>query len=102
MPCLMKVFTEEGDQLLNFEDIQELFDEEDFYVSFRLPTTFKDNFVCLDVTTIAITDERLDNIYYPRTLRKLGPKTLKMALQEYKKQKPHISKDMLDGEPFEI
>ena len=28
MPCLMKVFTEEGDQLLNFEDIQELFDEE--------------------------------------------------------------------------
>ena len=102
MPCLMKVFTEEGDQLLQFEDIQELFDEEDFYVSFRLPVTFKDNFVCLDVSTIAITDERLDNIYYLRTIRKLGPKTLKMALQEYKKQKPNLSKYMLDGEPFEI
>ena len=102
MLCLMKVFTEEGDQIIKYEDIQELFDEEDFYVSFRLPSTFKDNFVCLDVSTIAINDERLDKIYYPRTIRKLGPKTLKMALQEYKKQKPHISKDMLDGEPFEI
>ena len=102
MPCLMKVFTEEGDQIIKYEDITELFDEEDFSVSFRLPATFKDNFVCLDITAIPINDERLDNIYYPRIIRTLGPKTQKVALQEYKKQKPNMSKYMLDGEPFEI
>ena len=102
MPCLMKIFTEEGDQLLKFEDIQELFDEEDFYVAFRMPASFKDNFVCLDVEAIPINDERLDNVYYPRNIRQLGPKALKLALQEYKKQKPHIAKDLIVGEPFEI
>ena len=30
------------------------------------------------------------------------PKALKVCLQEYKKQKPHIAKDLIVGEPFEI
>ena len=102
MPCLMKIFTEEGYQLLKFEDIQQLFNEEDFYVEFRMPASFKDNFVCLDVEAIPINDERLDNIYYPRNVKQLGPKALNVYQQEYKKQKPHIAKDLIVGEPFEI
>ena len=101
MPCLMKIFTEEGEQVIKFEELLELFDE-DFYVSFRLPHTFKEAFVCVDIIATPITDERLDNIYYERTIRPLGPKTLKMGREQFKKQKPRLSKDFIDGEPFEI
>ena len=102
MPCLMKIFTAEGDQVLKFEDLLNLFDEEDFYVSFKLPHTFKEAFVCVDIIATPINDERLDTTYYQRSIRKLGPKTLKTSLQEFKKQKPRMSKDFIDGEPFEI
>ena len=102
MPCLMKLFTAEGEQVLKFEDLLTLFDDEDFYVSFRLPGTFRDNFVCVDIIATSITDERLDSIFYSRTTRKLGPKTLTIALEQFKIQKPRLSKDFIDGEPFEI
>ena len=102
MPCLMKIFTAEGDQVLKFEDLLNLFDEEDFYISFKLPHSFKEAFVCVDIIATPISDERLDTTYYQRSIRKLGPKTLKTSLQEFKKQKPRMSKDFIDGEPFEI
>ena len=102
MPYLMKLFTAEGEQVLKFEDLLTLFDDEDFYVSFRLPASFKENFVCVDIIATPIEDERLANTYYQRTIRSLGPKTLRMGIEQFKKQKPHLSKDFMDGEPFEI
>ena len=102
MPCLMKLFSAEGEQVIDFDELMTLFDEEDFYVSFRLPASFKDNFVCVDILTTPIEDERLDTIYYQRSIRKVGPKTLKLSNEQFKKQKPHMSKDFIDGEPFEI
>ena len=102
MPCLMKLFTAEGEQVIKFDDLITLFDEEDFYVSFKLPASFKEDFVCVDIIAIPINDERLDNIYYQRSIRKIGPKTLQMGREQFKKQKPHMSKEFIDGEPFEI
>ena len=102
MPCLMKLFTAEGEQVIKFEELLQLFDDEDFNVSFRLPSTFKEPFVCVDIIATPITDERLDATYYQRSIRSLGPKTLKLSRQEYNKQKPRLSKEFIDGEPFEI
>ena len=102
MPCLMKIFTAEGEQVLKFEDLLTLFDDEDFYVSFRLPGTFRDNFVCVDIIATPINDERLDTTYYHRSIRSLGPKTIKMSIEQFRKQKPRLFKDFIDGEPFEI
>ena len=81
MPCTMKLFTAEGEQVLMFEELLTLFDDEDFYVSFRLPASFKDDFVCVVIIATLINDERLDTIYYQRSIRKLGPKTLKMGIE---------------------
>ena len=58
MPCLMKLFTAEGEQIIKFEELLELFDEEDFNVSFRLPATYKDPFVFVDILATPITDDR--------------------------------------------
>ena len=102
MPYLMKLFTAEGEQVLKFEDLINLFDDEDFYVSFRLPVSFKDPYVCVDIIATPISDERLITSYYQRSIRQLGPKTLKMSIEQFKKQKLHMSKDFIDGEPFEI
>ena len=102
MPCIMKLFSEEGEQVINFDDLMMLFDEENFYVSFKLPASFKENYVCLDIIATPIEDERLDSTYYQRSIRKVGPKTLKLSNEQFKKQKPHVSKDFIDGEPFEI
>ena len=102
MPCLMKIFTTEGEQVLKFEDLLTLFCDEDFYVSFRMPAKFKETYVCVDIIATPIEDERLSTTYYQRSIRSLGPKTLKMGIEQFRKQKPHMSKDFLDGEPFEI
>ena len=102
MPCLMKLFTAEGEQVMKFVYWINLFDDEDFYLSFRLPYSFKEDFVCVDIIATPINDERLDNIYYQRSIRKIGPKTLQMGREQFKKQKPHMSKEFIDGEPFEI
>ena len=102
MPCIMKLFTAEGEQVIKYDELLTLFDEEDFYVSFRLPASFKDPYVCVDIIATPINDETLNNIYYQRSIRKLGPKTLKMGIEQFKKQKPRLSKDFIDGEPFEI
>ena len=101
MPCILKIFTEEGDQVLKFDDILTLFDE-DFYVSFKLPATFKDEYVSVDIDTTPVFNEKIDAMFYNRQIRKIGAKTTKVAIEEYKKQKPHLSKQVIDGEPFDI
>ena len=101
MPCIIKVFTEEGDQVLKFDDILSLFDD-DFYVSFKLPTSFKDDYVSVDIDAAPCFNEKIDAMFYNRSIRKIGAKTIKIAIEEYKKQKPHMSKQVIDGEPFDI
>ena len=68
MSCLMKIFTAEGEQVIEFEDLINLFDHEDFYVSFKLPHSFKEAFVCVDIIATPISDERLDTVYYQRSI----------------------------------
>ena len=99
MPCIRKVFDEE-DTVLKFDDIITLFDE-DFQVSFKMPLSFKENYAAVDIDCTPVFNERIDAMYYNRQVRKLGGKTIKLAIEEYKKQMPHITQS-LEGEPFDL
>ena len=101
MPCVIKLFTKEGEQVLKFEDILTLFDE-DFYISFKLPITYKDDFVSVDIDTTPVYNEKIDAMYFNRMIRKITAKTAKTAIEEYKKQAPHMVKQAIDGEPFDL
>lgn len=101
MPCLIKLFTKDEDIVMKAEDIISLFDE-DFWVSFKLPITFKDSWVAVDINTTPEFNEKIDAMFYNRSIRKVGNKTIKTAMEEFKKISPHNNKQALDGEPFDI
>lgn len=102
MPCLIKLFPKDGeDIILKAEDIQTLFDD-DFWVSFKLPITFKENYVAVDIDTTPVFNEKIDAMFYNRVIRKCGNKTIKLAMEESKKLEPKFTKQALDGEPFDI
>ena len=101
MPLIIKVFNPDGEEVLKFDDIVPLFDE-DFSVSFKLPVMFKDQYVCVDIDTTPVWNEKIDAMYYNRVVRKIGNKTLKVAHEEFRKQKPRLVKQAIDGEPFDI
>ena len=82
-PCLIKVFNNDGDKTLKYDDIAKLFDDR-FAMNIKIPKV-DDDFFAIEINATSEFDEKQNIEYYKRRILTVGPKTLKVAKQEFEK-----------------